>query len=86
MQTLVLRGDWLVRRKCNIQWHVLKFYVLYFLIAPAPKADPNTPKDSSLCIIPECAAKKYSDSNGVTHPFCGKTHADLGKKRNIQRE
>lgn len=54
-------------------------------IAPAPPTDPNAPKDSSLCIIPGCTAKKYSEG-GVTHPYCGRTHADMGKKMNIQRE
>ncbi|CAI8018718.1 hypothetical protein GBAR_LOCUS11343 [Geodia barretti] len=48
-----------------------------------PPADPSVPKDSSLCIIPGCSSKKYSDPSGVTHPYCGKTHAELGKKMNI---
>jgi hypothetical protein len=48
-----------------------------------PPADPSVPKDSSLCIIPGCSTKKYSDPSGVTHPYCGKTHAELGKKMNI---
>jgi hypothetical protein len=51
---------------------------------PAPPADPNAPKDSSLCIIPGCSSKKFSDpASGVAHPYCGKGHADLGKQMNI---
>ena len=30
--------------------------------------------------------KKYSESGGVTHPYCGKGHAELAKKMNIKRE
>lgn len=55
------------------------------MTAPMPQADPSAPKDSSMCIIPGCTKKKYSEG-GVTHPYCGRGHADLGKKMNIQRE
>lgn len=42
------------------------------------------PKNASLCIIPECPRSKYVDpSSGATHDYCGKTHAEEGKKRGI---
>ena len=41
-------------------------------------------KDNSLCILPECINRKYFDStSGVTHDYCGKTHAEEGKRRGI---
>ena len=39
-----------------------------------------------MCIIPGCTKKKYSEPGGVTHPYCGRRHAELGKKMNIQGE
>ena len=58
----------------------------FCLTAPPPPVDPSAPKDSSLCIIPGCTAKKFADPQGITHPYCGKSHAELGKKMNILRE
>ena len=44
-------------------------------------------KDSSLCPIPGCTKPKFVDPNsGVTHDFCGKTHAEEGKRRGIRRK
>lgn len=42
-------------------------------------------KNSSVCLIPECTLPKYVDpSSGVTHDYCGKTHAAEGKRRGIR--
>ena len=83
MLASAIRGAFYVSR-----YHYGKIVTLnyFWYIAPAPPADPNAPKDSSLCIIPGCTAKKFAEPNGVTHPYCGRTHAELGKKNNILRE
>jgi hypothetical protein len=80
MLASAIRGAFYVSR-----YHYGKIVTLnyFWYIAPAPPADPNAPKDSSLCIIPGCTAKKFAEPNGVTHPYCGRTHAELGKKNNI---
>ena len=54
-------------------------------LAPVPQVDPSAAtqdKDSSLCIMPGCSRKKYVD-NGKTHDYCGRTHAEQGKKMGI---
>ena len=55
------------------------------LCTPAPliKEDPSQPKDSTLCILPGCPRKKYVESNGTVHPYCGRTCAERGKKEGI---
>ena len=46
----------------------------------------SDPKDDSLCIVPECANLKYKDPNsGKEHDFCGRTHAEEARRRNIKR-
>lgn len=51
--------------------------------APLIKEDPSQPKDSTLCILPGCPRKKYVESNGRVHPYCGRTCAERGKKEGI---
>ena len=51
--------------------------------APLTKEDPSQPKDSTLCILPGCPRKKYVESNGRVHPYCGRTCAERGKKEGI---
>ncbi len=37
-----------------------------------------------MCIIPGCQKLKYVDSSaGATHDYCGKSHADEGKRKGI---
>lgn len=55
--------------------------------APSPPApSPSAPKDSTMCILPECNKAKCKDPNGTVHPYCGKTHAEIGKTRGIVRK
>ena len=35
------------------------------------------------CIYPNCTKERYVEQNGVTHPYCGKTHANLAKSLGI---
>ena len=42
-------------------------------------------KDSSLCLLPGCNRQKWVE-NGITHPYCGKTHAQQGKQMGIVRK
>ena len=51
--------------------------------APLLREDPTKPKDSTLCIIPGCPRKKYVESSGTVHPYCGKTCAERGKREGI---
>ena len=51
--------------------------------APLIKEDSSQPKDSTLCILPGCPRKKYVESNGRVHPYCGRTCAERGKKEGI---
>ena len=54
------------------------------MIAPVPQDDQST-KPANCCIIPGCRKNKYQDANGTVHPYCGKMHADQGKKLGIFR-
>ena len=73
---------------------VILFIVLLFLslslclLAPLPSVDtsaPQQPKDSSLCIFPNCTRHKFVDG-ATTHPYCGRTHAEQGKQLGIVRK
>ena len=58
------------------------------LLAPLPSVDtsaPQQPKDSSLCIFPNCTRPKFVDG-ATTHPYCGRTHAEQGKQLGIVRK
>ena len=58
------------------------------LSAPLPSVDtsaPQQPKDSSLCIFPNCTRPKYVDG-ATTHSYCGRTHAEQGRKMGIVRK
>ena len=58
------------------------------LSAPLPSVDtsaPQQPKDSSLCIFPNCTRPKYVDG-ATTHPYCGRTHAEQGRQLGIVRK
>ena len=57
-------------------------------LAPVTQVDPSAAtqdKDSSLCIMPGCNRQKYVD-NGKTHDYCGRTHAEQGKRMGIVGE
>ena len=68
----------------------------YIVTAPPPLtsgpaagigAAATAQKTSSMCPIPGCTKPKFVDPNsGVTHDFCGKTHAEEGKRRGIRRK
>jgi hypothetical protein len=72
--------------------------ICILIIVPAPPSLTSGPaagtgaaaaaqKDSSLCPIPGCNKPKYVDpSSGVTHDYCGKSHADEGKRKGIRRK
>ena len=53
-------------------------------IAPLPQDDQST-KPADCCILPGCRKSKYKDPDGTVHPYCGRTHAQLGKTRGISR-
>ena len=58
------------------------------LAAPLPSVDtsaPQQPKDSSLCIFPNCTRPKYVEG-ATTHPYCGRTHAEQGRQLGIVRK
>lgn len=70
---------------------------LLFYITPAPPSLTSGPaagtgaaaaqKNSSLCPIPGCNKPRYVDpSSGATLDYCGKSHADEGKRRGIRRK
>ena len=60
------------------------FIILENIIAPLPQDDQLT-KPADCCIIPGCRKNKYKGSDGVAHPYCGKAHAEQGKKLGIFR-
>ena len=91
----LLRQDTLkAREKTRTQTYVcfnlfeeLIIIILTVMFSPAPTAQQSqaTVKDSSLCIIPECGQPKYVEGS-IVHSYCGKWHAELGKKKGILRK
>lgn len=46
-------------------------------------SDGSSESLENRCIYPNCTKEKYVEQNGVTHPYCGKTHANLAKSLGI---
>ena len=70
-------------RKSFLYFSFYYNYVIY-IIAPQPQASDSTAANT--CIIPGCSQPKYVESDGKTHPYCGKSHAALAKQLGIFRE
>ena len=59
-----------------------------FKAAPVPVSlsDPSEAgADPTKCIIPGCNKQKFVEGD-IVHPYCGKTHAELGKQQRIFRK
>ena len=55
-------------------------------VAPQTQQTASDQSSPNACIYPNCNKPKYVESDGTTHPYCGKTHAELAKQQGIFRE
>ena len=70
------------------EWKSLFYSLSFSASAPLPSVDtsaPQQPKDSSLCIFPNCTRPKFVEG-ATTHPYCSWTHAEQGKQLDIVRK